>query len=421
MVSTVTSFTALFSAVFMMLMGVGLLGTLLSLRMTQTGFSTQVTGFVLAAYFIGLLIGSLTCQRLIQRVGHIRAFAALASVITATVMLHAMYISAPFWCVLRFISGFAQIGLYMVIESWLNECAAPEARGRVFSVYMTCTYLGLSVGQLLLNLGDCRGPIPFFITGILFSVCAVPVALTRAVHPERPQGGTCSFLSILKEAPMGMTGCMVSGLVNSSFYAMAPVLGSRIGLSVPQVSGLMSAIIFGGLICQWPLGIVSDRSDRSALLPILGILSAGVSLAMMAIGQMAYPLLLLGMGIYGGMMFAVYPIAVARAYDTVRTADVVSVSSALLLVYGIGASLGPIVSSTFMAGMNNPFGLFAYSGIVYALFAGVGFCLRRWERHPDFAVKGPAGFAALEPSAAGLINPVTVGEPHAPHLNSGKP
>jgi len=159
-------------------MGVGLLGTLLSLRLIIDCCSTQVTGLVMSAYYLGLVSGSLLCHRLIQRVGHIRSFAVFAATATAMVMLHGLYVSALFWAILRFLTGIATIGLYMVVESWLGECAESGFRSRIFSIYMVLSYLGIAIGQQLLNLGDIGGHQLFFITGFLLTLCLVPVTAT---------------------------------------------------------------------------------------------------------------------------------------------------------------------------------------------------------------------------------------------------
>ena len=229
-----------------MLMGMGLLGTFLSLRMTVAGFSPLVTGFIQAAYYAGLVLGSLVCPRLVQRVGHIRTFGALAAVTTATVMFHGLFFSAPAWGLLRLVTGISSIGLFMVIESWLNECTAPHARGRVFSVYMVLSYLGIGTGQLLLNLGDPRADTPFLLAGILLALCMVPVSVTTAISPTMPAASRLKFWELLRKTPLGMLGCLAAGLLNSGFYAMGPVFGHTIGLSVSQLSFFMGAAVFGG-------------------------------------------------------------------------------------------------------------------------------------------------------------------------------
>ena len=263
MVSTFLSFGALFTSALLFIMGGGVMNTQLSLRMAQAGFSTQVIGITMACYFLGLVSGYFLCHRLIHRVGHIRSFAVFAAATTAIIILHGFYISAIFWAILRFFNGITVFGLFMIVESWLNECSQPQTRGRVFSIYMTLTYMGIGIGQQILNFGNAGGQNVFFIAALLFSLSLIPVAGTRSVHPELPESERYTFKALFKKAPVGMSGCFAAGLINSAFFSMAPVFGTKIGLSIFQLSWFMSITVFGGFTVQWIIGIVSDRYDRT--------------------------------------------------------------------------------------------------------------------------------------------------------------
>jgi MFS family permease len=398
MVSALRTFGPLFVAELALYMGVGLLNTLLSLRMAVEGFSTVLIGGVLTAYFVGLAAGSMVCPGLIQRVGHVRAFAAFAAVITATAMMHSLHLSAAFWGLLRFLAGTAAVGLYMVIESWLNGCSAPASRGRIFSVYMVLAYLGQSVGQQFLNLGDIRSFELFLAAGILLVLCLVPVAATPAPPPPSPpRQARPNPLRVLKRAPLGVLGCFASGLLNSAFYAMGPVFCNRSGLSVAEASWFMSAAIFGGLMFQWPVGIVSDRTDRTVVLPALGALIAASALLVVAAAKAPLPLLLAAALVFGGLLFTIYPVAVARTHDVFAAEDAVQVTSVLMLGYSIGALAGPLAASGLMALAGNPAGLFAYCSLVSAGYAATGWFLRRKERVKSVPVPEQVGFGPLEP------------------------
>jgi MFS family permease len=409
MVSSWVSFTALYAAVFLLLMGVGLLGTLLSLRLTLEGYSAPVTGAIMAAYYAGLVLGSVVCQRLVQRVGHIRAFAAFAAVSTATVMLHGLAVSAPLWAVLRFVTGITNIGLYMVIESWLSECTAPQARGRVFSVYMALTYLGIALGQMLLHFGDARGHGLFSVAAILMALCLVPVMVTHTVHPEAPQPTAFRLGGLVHRAPVGMLGCLTAGLINSAFYALGPVFGSRLGLTVSGVAWMMAVTILGGLVCQWPVGWLSDRFDRTRVLASQAGLFALVSLLVLAGGGWSWGGLLAAMALFGGLMFTIYPVAVARTHDVFGSREVVAVSSALLLSYGLGATLGPLAASAVMAVSGSPRGLFAYCALVSGGYALGVHLLRRREKVPVIPVERQVEFVPMESTSplASRLDPRT--------------
>ena len=181
MVTTVGAFFALFAAVFTLMVGVGLLGTFLSLRTVIAGFATQTTGLIMASYFLGMSLGHFLGPRLVERVGHIRAYAAFAAIVAAAALGHGLIQNPLTWAVLRFASGIAMFGLYMVIESWLNECTQPELRGRIFSVYMVLSYFGMACGQMLLNVGDIRSGQLFMVAGILFVLSLIPVSVTRSI------------------------------------------------------------------------------------------------------------------------------------------------------------------------------------------------------------------------------------------------
>ncbi len=416
MVSLFISFTGLFSAVFCLLMGVGLLGTLLSLRMAMAGFSPLVIGLIMAAYYVGLVAGSLVCRRLVARVGHIRAFAAFAAVTTVTALLHGLNAAPLFWGALRLVTGVATIGLFMVIESWLNECTASDARGRVFSIYMVLSYLGMGAGQLLLNVGDARGLEPFLVAGLCICGCLIPVTVTRSAQPRLPETVRYGFIALFLKSPLGILGCLSAGLINSSLYSLGPVFSSRIGLSTSQTAWFMSAAIFGGLAIQWPVGVLSDRYDRTLFLALLGALVAVGSLVMVWIGSYAVGWIFPGMVFFGGCIFTIYPVSVARAYDVFAGEDIVAVSSALLFGYGIGASAGPVAGAMTMAALGSPYGLFVFCGAVGAAYAAVTLYSRRRKRIEIVPVEEQVGFLPMKSASpvAVQIDPRADAEQDAP-------
>ena len=380
MVSTFFSFGALFTSALFVMMGASMLNTQLSLRMTQVGFSTATIGITLACYFLGLVFGYFLCHRLIQRVGHIRSFAVFAATATIIIILHGLYISAFFWATLRLFNGIANFGLFMAVESWLNECTQSQNRGRVFSIYMTLTYVGIGIGQQFLNLGNESGQKLFLIAALLFSLSLIPVSATRSVHPELPQPARYTFKALFQKIPVGMLGCFAAGLVNSAFFSMAPVFGTKIGLSVFQLSWFMSTTVIGGFAVQWIIGIVSDRFDRTLILVIITCLVALLSFGIMINNATSYNWLLVEMAIFGGLIFAIYPVAVARANDMFEGKDAVAVSSALLLCYSIGAIFGPILASITMTLWKNAYGLYVYWSTVTGIFAIITIYLKQKER-----------------------------------------
>jgi len=367
MVTTLYAFSSLFHAVFILLAGIGLLSTFLSLRMTMEGYSATVTGIVMSGYFVGLIVGSFVCHRLIQRVGHIRSFAVFAAMCSISVMVHGLWVSPVVWGILRVITGAGVMGLYMVIESWLNECTRPDERGRVFSVYMLMTYLGLGAGQFLLMVGDVNRPDYFLILGIFFSMSLIPVATTRSINPVLPEQVSFNLKKILRKAPLGMAGCMVAGLLNSTIFSLGPVFAYQIGLPINSISLFMGFVILSGMAFQYPVGMLSDRLDRTVVLGALGI-AVAVS-ALLIIIWPGQSIVFLGLSvIYGGLAFTIYPVAVAHTHDFFEPSEIVGVSSALLLSFGIGGSIGPALASLFMGPLLGPKGMFAFMALTGGIY-----------------------------------------------------
>ncbi|MFO7988541.1 MAG: MFS transporter [Desulfotignum sp.] len=396
MYANIRPFIALYSSVVLMMMGLGLLNTFLGFRLSLEGVSTQVTGLVLSAYFVGLVAGTTYCRKIIRNVGHIRAFAAFTAVTTAVVMVHGLYTSPLLWAVLRFAAGISNMGLFMVIESWLNECAEPRFRGRIFSIYMIVTYLGSTVGQQLLNTGDVHGQALFLVAGVFVVLSTIPVAMTRSIHPKLPKVEQAALKTILKKAPIGMLGCFGAGLLHSAFYTMGPVFAHQIHLSVSQISWFMSLTVLGGLLLQWPVGMMSDRLDRSLVLPGLGIILAGISLVLLLFSRYSLGMLLGTTALFGGIFFSIYPVAVARAHDIFEAQDVVKVSSVLLLCYGIGAMFGPTLAATVMSLTGTPYGLYFYMIAVSSLYAVVTLLLRQKESVRIVPVAEQVDFVIME-------------------------
>ncbi len=403
MVSTLLAFGALFASALFFLMGSAVLSTQLSLRMTQEGFSTLTIGITLACYFLGLMSGYFLCHRLIQRVGHIRSFAVFAAATTIIIILHGLYMSAIFWAMLRFINGITIFGLFMVVESWLNECSQSQTRGRVFSIYMTLAYMGIGIGQQLLNLGNDSGQQLFWIAALLFSLSLIPVSTTRSVHPKLSQPTRYTFRALFQKVPLGMLGCFAAGLVNSAFFSMAPVFGTKIGLSVFQLSWFMSTTVIGGFAVQWMIGIISDRFDRTLVLGIIAGFVALLSLSMVMNSGISYAWLLFEMAIFGGLIFAVYPLAVARANDVFEGKDAVSISSALLLCFSIGAIFGPILASITMTLLNTPYGLYVYWSLVTGAFALITLYLKYKERVTIVEPAEQVNFAPIKKTSSMAI------------------
>jgi MFS family permease len=360
------SLVALFCGISILLVGNGLLGTLLGVRSVSLGFSVEVTGMVMAAYFAGFIAGSLQCVALIERAGHIRTFAALAAVASAAALTHVLLESPVAWAILRFIMGFCFAGLYMVMESWLNGMSDNTSRGRILSIYMTLNLGSLAAGQLFLLMPDPGGFVLFSIASMLISLALVPITLSRTSAPTPPRAQPMMLSSLFRTSPLGMAGSFASGLGLGPFWGMAPVFCSTLGLSETLTAFFMVSTIIGGVILMWPVGRMSDTMDRRRVIIILCAASAVSSLMIILIGGTS-PLALFGLAmVWGGFSFPIYSISVAHTNDFLKSDDLLSASSGLLLVYGAGAVLGPLLSGVAM-GYLGPSGLYIWVAGVMGL------------------------------------------------------
>lgn len=342
------SLVALFCGISFLLVGNGLLGTLLGVRSVNLGFSLEITGMVMAAYFAGFVAGSLRSVDLIERVGHIRTFAALAAVASASALTHVLIGDPVAWAILRFVMGFCFAGLYMVMESWLNGMADNASRGRILSVYMTLNLGSLAAGQLFLLMPDPGGFALFCVASMFISLALVPVTLSRTTAPTPPRAQPLSLRALFGISPLGMAGSFASGLALGPFWNMAPVFCSTLGLSETLTAFFMVSTIAGGVLLMWPVGRMSDTMDRRRVITLLCAGSAAASLMIILTGGTS-PLALFGLAmLWGGFSFPIYSISVAHTNDFLTSDDLLSASSGLLLVYGAGAILGPLLSGLAM-------------------------------------------------------------------------
>ncbi|MDH3379358.1 MAG: MFS transporter [Gammaproteobacteria bacterium] len=382
MFATLKTVASLLLSYGLLLLANGLFSTLLGVRTTIEDFSTEIVGVIMAGYFLGLLLGARYSVRVVANVGHIRAFAAFASIMSVSALTHAMIIDPLAWFVMRVGSGFCMAGMIMVTESWLNERATNRNRGQILSIYMITNYAAAGCGQFLLPLADPGRFHLFSVISILFSLALVPVLLTRAEAPQPIEPHPISLRELYRTSPFGLLGAFGAGLVNATFYGMGPVFTQQIGFSLADTSLFMSSVILAGLVLQWPIGRLSDRVDRRYIL--IGV-ALGTSVTCVAIAMTAGttpPLVLFVLGaVYGSLAFTIYSLAAAHTNDRADAARLVQTASGLLLAYGFGAVLGPMLAAAIM-GLAGPQSMFIYSAVVMAAIGGFGL-LRMRQRHTE--------------------------------------
>ena len=343
MLLLIVPITALLSGVALLLLGTGLLNTVLALRGDLEGYTAGSIGLIMSGYFLGFFVGTFIALPLIQRIGHIRCFALCAALASCSTLSHALLVNPVAWFGLRVLTGTMLVILYTVIESWLNAQTPPEQRGRVFAIYMVVNLLALAAAQQLLPLASPASFTLFAVAAMLVSVSLAPVAWTRMTPPTVHPTGRLKVRLLYKRTPVAMAAALLSGLAMGAFWGLGAVYAKLIGLSASGVATFMSCAIIGGALLQLPLGKYSDTHDRRLVLAYASGAAAVAALLLTLLSYAGY-WVLLAITLYGGLAFTTYPLAIAHLADNLNAEEILPGGSALLLVHGIGAALGPALA-----------------------------------------------------------------------------
>ena len=377
----------------------GFFGTFFSLRVAVEGFDATLAGLVLSSYFAGFTLGAVRSDRIIARIGHIRAYAAFGGLVGAATVVMPLLVDPYAWMALRAVVGFGCAGLFVATESWLNAKAPPAMRGRVFAIYMVGTFVALAAGQLLIGGIDVTASGPFNAIAALFALALVMVSFTRAEPPQVSRAPQMPFREIAQAAPIAVAGCALSGLIAGAFYALVPAWMQGAGIVRETIALFMFAAVAGGLAFQVPVGRLSDRLDRRHVVAALGVGLAAVAVALVFLPR-SLPVVLPVAALLGGFMSTLYPVSVAHANDRMPPDRVVAVSSALILLSGIGSVAGPLIGTQLMVG-------FDINGVLY-LMAGAALLLAVLAVGRSLLRAPPAHrartFEVLTPQAAPLAH-----------------
>ncbi len=366
MLRTFAPVAALLFAVALLLTGNGLIGTLIPVRAEMEQFSIFSIGLLGSSYFLGFAAGCIYGPHLVRRAGHIRTFTAMASLVSAVVLGHGM-IALPFpWWLMRAATGFCFAVLYIVIESWLNEQSTSENRGTVLSAYLVINLTVMTIGQMMLTLSDPAELDLFAAASILVSVAVIPIAMTTSAAPRPIQSVKLRVGKLFRTSPIGFTGCVAVGLGNGAFWTLGPLFVQRAGFDVNGVALFMSATVLGGAIGQWPIGRLSDKTDRGALMVWLGLAAAIAGAGVIVASFFGVYWLLFAAAVWGGISFPLYAVAVAQANDHAESDEFVEISSGLLLAYAAGAVAGPVIATIFMKLIPHG-GLYFFTIVVHVL------------------------------------------------------
>jgi len=399
--SALLSCSALLLGFGILMLGDGLQGTLLAIRADLEGFSTTVTGLIMSTFYIGFLLGSILTPKLTQQVGHIRVFAALSALASAAILLHALFIDIPVWIALRLISGFCFAGLYIVAESWLNDRATNQTRGKLLSLYMIVTYAGVGGGQLLLNLASPSEFPLFILTSVLISVAVVPLLLSARSPPKHQESVNISLLVLYRLSPLGIVSMFAVGLVTAAFFALGPVYGQRIGLDVEYISYFMAAAVAGTIILQAPIGVLSDRFDRRIILTITTLLTSVAAIYCVFASQISTNMLLIAVALFGGLALPLYSVCIAYTNDHLNPNQMIAASGALVLTSGLGAVVGPILIASFMDSYGEQ-ALFWSFATVHGLTGLFALYRMTVSAAVPLDQQGPSTATALHPSGSAI-------------------
>lgn len=394
MLQVLSSAWALLLGMCLLMVGNGMQGTLLGIRGALEGFSTFEMSIVMSAYFVGFLGGSRTAPRMIRRVGHVRVFAALASLISAVMIIYPTFPNIIVWSLGRVLIGFCFSAVYVTAESWLNNAATNENRGQALSLYMIVQTLGIVASQALLLAADPSGYVLFVIPSVLVSIAVTPILLAISPTPAFDTTKPMSLRELFQFSPLGCVGMFLLGGVFSAQFGMAPVYGSEAGLSIAQISMFVATFFIGSVVLQYPIGWISDRMDRRQLILIVAIIGAGGSVMGMMLGHV-FSILLVSALIVGGMSNPLYSLLIAHTNDFLNHEEMAAASGGMVFLNGLGAILGPIITGWMMGTSLGPGGFYLFTASLFVALAG--YAAYRTTQRKSIPVEETVNYVPLSP------------------------
>jgi len=390
---------ALFSGFAILITAHGFQGNLLQVRSVMEDFSIISTGIIMSGYYLGYFVGANIIPNLVSKVGHIRVFAAFASMASLAILIHAIFINPYIWTLGRFLTGFSLIGVYIVVESWLNDRATNRNRGSVLSIYMFITFVGMGVGTLLLNFNKPDQYEPFILISLLFSIALVPILLTKRSAPKFKKISFIKVKQLYKISPLGTVSMFCTGLIHSAVFGVGAVYAAKMNFTIFEISLFLFLITMSGAIFQWPIGYLSDRQDRrliiiassfiASIFCVLSVFTVGESPATMNLlslfGGIHKTLFFIFVTLYAGVALPLFTLNLAYVNDFIPKEKFVAAGAGLQIIFGLGAMGGPLLCSVFMSkyGAN---GFFIFLGIfhtVIGLFGLYRMTRREYEENPE--------------------------------------
>ena len=395
MLNVLSSTWALLLGMLLLMLGNGMQGTLLGIRGAIEGFSTTEMSIVMSCYFVGFLFGSRMAPELIRRVGHVRVFAALGSLVSAVLILYAATPIWWAWALMRVLIGFSFSGVYITAESWLNNASSNENRGKALSLYLMVQMLGIITAQALLNLADPAGYILFVIPSVLVSLAFTPILLSISPAPAFDTTRRLSFRALYEISPLGFVGMFLLGAIFSAQFGMASVWATQVGMNVRDLSIFVGGIYVGGLVLQYPIGLLSDRMDRRLMILAVSIVG-GCVLMIPVLFDVPFAVLVLVGAIAGGTSNPLYSLLLAYVNDYTDYSEMAAASAGLMFVNGLGAISGPLITGWMMSAIG-PSGFFLFMALIFGVL--VAYNLYRMVERPA-SPDQQGSYTALSPTSS---------------------
>lgn len=333
---------ALFFGIAMIMLANGLQGSLIGIRASLEGYSSFAAGIIMTGYYSGFLAGAYFAPKRIKKVGHVRMFAAFASIASISILLHSLHVSFLGWFIMRFITGFCFVGMYTVAESWVNDLSDNEHRGQALSIYMIVSMSGSAFGQLFLNISSPETATLFMLVSILISISLVPILIVVSKQPDFSVTEFLSIKQLYKASPLGVVAAIIVGAAHGTLWGIGSIYGLKSGLSIEQVSIFMFTFVIGGALNQYLIGYLSDIYDRRLIILIVSFLAA-LFAVFAVIFNYSFIYLLVFTFIFGGLTVPLYSLAIAHTNDFLTKSEMVAASSGLLMVGGVGLTIGPVI------------------------------------------------------------------------------
>lgn len=370
----------------------GLLSLLVPLRGQAEGFSTTILGLLGTFWAGGFVAGCILAPRLVRRAGHVRAFGTFAAVGAIVALLNGLLTHEYIWLLLRAAIGFTMAGCFMIIESWLNERSSNESRGTVFALYMIVSYAAVMTGQMVVAAGDVTTDALFMIAGILFCCSLIPTAVSTQATPKPLQEVSLDLKGLYANSPVSFGACLLIGVANGAWGTLGAIYGARIGISTGQIALMVSLVVIAGAAMQLPVGRISDRTDRRYVLAATAAIATLIGVAIFLFTPRTPMIVIATAASYGALAYALYPVAVAHANDHAKADEFGKISGGLLLLYGFGTMVGPVLAATLMTVMR-PESIFLATALAHGILAA--YTLLRIQRRAPVPIEDRETFQSM--------------------------